>query len=238
MKRGVFLLVLDFVEDKKEIKIQKKGFRKKRHTRNENELKRYSLNINGRNVIVLELTEGDLHNEDVLKLLRIYKGRVLTSIEKQINSILKEYTFNPKEYYQRALLSSLINQMKSVNKGWRTVSLKLEEFYPHKELYELVKISKRVNIITIENALTDKFAKECYYEYGAIITFRECDSFKYDVYLNLDEIDSNGRLMINAGGRDCLLYSDMKYFEDCTEYQKLNQFNIDHNIICSAFSDQ
>lgn len=238
MKRGVFLLILNFVDDNDTKKKQKKLFSKKKLSNSKSEFKRYSLNVNGKNAIVLDLTEKDLHNDDILMLLKIYKGRVLVSTEYQNNSILNDYIFNPREYYQRALLSSLINQMKTVNKEWKTVCLKIESFNSSTELYELVKISKRVNIITNQNALTDSFTKACYYEYGAVITFKDITTDKFDVFLNLDEIDDRGRLMINAGSKEYLLYSAMKYFEFCSEYQKLSQYNIEHNIICSAFSGQ
>lgn len=232
------MLVLDFIEDKEEIKVRKTGFRKRKFSNREKELKRYSINVNGRNVVVLELTEGDLYNEDVLSLLKIYKGRVLAPIENQSNNLLLDYTFNPKEYYQRAILSSLIKQIKTINREWRTVNIEVEDFFLCNELYELVKITKRVNIKTSQNALTDKFTKLCYYEYGSVITFKDSLSEKYDVVLRLDEVDEKGKLMINAGGKECLLYSDGKYFESSTEYQKLYHFNIEHNIICSAFSDK
>jgi hypothetical protein len=85
MKRGVFLLILNFVDDNDTKKKQKKLFSKKKLSNSKSEFKRYSLNVNGKNVIVLDLTEKDLHNDDILMLLKIYKGRVLVSTEYQNN---------------------------------------------------------------------------------------------------------------------------------------------------------
>ena len=87
--------------------------------------------------------------------------------------------------------------------------------------------------------LTEKFANECYYKYGAVINFKNDETlYVYDVYLNLDEIDDLGKLMINVKGKECLLYPDSTYFSTCEEYQKLQPFNIEHNIVCSVFSDK
>lgn len=236
MKRGVFMLILKFNEERERFKKSEKRFYKK--VKN-NEYKRYSLNINGKAAIVLELTEKDLQCEDVLTLLKIYKGRVLVSSAYADEEILKEYLFNPRDYYQRALLSSLVNQMKTVNKDWKNVSVKIDDFTPFKEFYELVRISKTVTIITNSNVFTYKFLKECYYEYGAIVTVKKDVSTEMsDVFLDLNEIDNNGKLMINVKGKEFLLYPDTRYFDNYVEYQKLLPFQIEHNIICSAFSDK
>lgn len=233
------MLILDFVEERVvEDRPQRKIFRK-RDKENNKELKRYSVNVNGRNVTILEITKKDLKKDDVLTLLKIYKGRVLVPDKFSEKENLKEYLFSPKEYYRRALLSSLINQIKTVNKEWKSVTIKTEVFKPFKELYELVRISKSVIIQTEANSYTGKFINDCYYEYGAIVPIKkEITSTKNDVYLNLDEIDNKGKLMINARGKDFLLYPDIRYFEICSEYQKLSQYNIEHNLICSAFSDK
>lgn len=239
MKRGVFMLVLDFVDEREDIKRLKKRFYRKKEFKRADDLKRYSVNVNGKTVIVLELTEKDLQSVDVLTLLKIYRGRVLVTSKYVNNECLREYIFSSKEYYQRALLSSLINQIKTVNKDWMNICIKIEDFLPFKELYKLVKITKKVTIITADSVLTDKFIKECYYEYGSIVSLKnEKTSQTSDVFLNLDEIDNNGRLMINVRGREYLLYSDTSYFESCLEYQKLSKYNIEHNIICSAFSNK
>ena len=239
MKRGVFMLVLDFVDERAvDEKSKRKIFRKKVRENNK-ELKRYSVNVNGKNVTILEITEKDLKKDDVLTLLKIYKGRVLVPDKFKEKENLKEYLYSPKEYYHRALLSSLINQIKTVNKEWKNVTVKTEVFKPFKEFYELVRISKSVIILTEANSYTEKFMDDCYYEYGAIVIIKkEITLTKNDVYLNLDKIDNKGKLMINAKGKDFLLYPDIKYFEVYSEYQKLSPYNIESNLICSAFSDK
>lgn len=236
MKRGVFLLILNFINEREEVK---KSFFKRRKTLNSDLLNRYSINVNGKNTIVLELTESDLLREDVLSLLKIYKGRVLVSEKYKNLEILKDYLYDSKEYYKRAVLSSLINQIKTVNKDWKNLCIKTDTFSPFKELYELVRISKIVSIVTGNNAMTEKFIKSCYYEYGTIVNIKEhIPRQNNEIFLNLNEIDNYGKLMINVKGKEFLLYPDTRYFDNSIEYQKLLPFNIEYNIICSAFSDK
>ena len=230
------MLVLDFIEKRDNIKNNKKIFCKKRNFEKANEIKRQSVNINGKNVIVLELSEKDLQNEEVLTLLKIYEGRVLVSEKYRGIEALEKYLYNPKMYYQRAVLSSFVNQIKTVNKGWKNISIKIDSFIPFSELYDIVKLSKSVTIITRANAYTERFLKECYYEYGAGMSLKNDTPMNNDVLIDLEKTDDKGKLMINVNGKDFLLYPDIRYFENCSEYQKLSQYNIEHNLICAAFS--
>ncbi len=233
------MLVLKFIDEREDVEKNKKHFFNKGRKIQNNKINRYSININGKNVLVLELREKDLLREDVLTLLKVYKDRVLVSEKYKNFEMLKEYIYSPKEYYQRALISSLVNQMKTVNKDWKNICIKTERFLPFKELYELVRISKKVTIIAENNSYTEKFSKDCYYEYGAIISVKKDDSkLRNDAYLDLDKVDDSGKLMINVNTKDFILYPDARYFEICPEYEKLLSFDIEHNIICAVFSNK
>ena len=239
MKRGVFLLILNFITDKENSVNVKKRFLKKKSSLHCKEINRYSINVNGKNVIVLELTEKDLMREEVITLLKIYKGRVLISQNFLYIEGLEEYLFNPVIFYQKALLSSLVNQIKTINKDWKRICVKVEEFAPFKEFYELVRISKTVTIITKNNVFTERFIRDCYNEYGAIVNVtKEISKQVADVYLDFNDIDNKGKLTLDIKGKAFLLYPDASYFDNCSEYQKLSQYNIEHNIICAAFSNK
>ena len=232
------MLILHFVDERERVDKPKRRFFRKNDFKN-SEIKRYSINVNGRNVIILEITEKDLKREDVITLLNIYKGRVLASEKLKENEGLKEYLYNPEEYYQRALLSSLINQIKTVNKEWQRIEIKTRSFTPFKELYELVRITKAATFITEANGYTEAFQNNCYYEYGAVVSIKEQNiSMQNVVYVDLNKVDNKVRLMINAKGKDFLLYPDARYFEKSSEYQKLAPYNIEYSLICSAFSDK
>lgn len=232
------MLLLNINGEEENQKFTKTKFKKKKSQKNTKEFKRYSINVNGKTVVVLDLPKDKIASVDVLPLLKIYKGRVLISNENKSCEELKEYLYNPKEYYQRAILSSLINQIKTVNKEWKNICIKVDRFTPFSEFFELVKISKKFNLITTNvNLQTQKFIKQCYYEYGAIIYVNKGNNIdNYAVFANLDEVDEKGKLMICVHGKNYLLYPDVSYFNDLEEYQKLREFNIEHNLICAAFS--
>ncbi len=231
------MLILNISEEREKVK-RRCLFCKKTIHKTPEPINRYSITVNGKTVLVLELTEKLLESEDVIKLLKVYKGRVLISEKDKSRDFIKAYLFNPKEYYQRAILSSLINQMKTVSKDWKNICIILDDFSPFKEFYEIVKISKRVNLVTKQNPNVIKFINNCYYEFGAVVTVKgECVS-QNDVCIDLDKVDDGGKLMLNVKGRDFILYPDSTYFEKSEEYQKLIPFEIAHNIICAAFSNK
>ncbi len=233
------MLILKICDEEEKTKKVKGIFRKKIIYESQEIIKRYSVDINGKDVVVLELSEHKLNSEDALMLLKIYKGRVLVSEEKKDLSVLQQYLFSPKEYYKRAILSSLINQIKCMNNEWKNICIKTELFSYFKELLEVVRISKKVILLTKANSETDRFLNDCYYEYGSVVTVKEeNDCIKYDVFLDLDEIDDKGRLMITVKDKNFLMYPDISYFESNVEYQKLLPFSINHNEICAAFSDK
>ena len=235
------MLILKFNNEYNEVENKKRArlFVPKSRKQKNDTLNRYSVIVNGKNISVLELTRKELKSDDVQMLLKIYKGRVLTSEKYKNDDELKEHLYSPKLYYQRALISSLVNQIKAANKEWKNICIKTDSFEPFKELYELVIITKRVSIITEESAYTRAFIKDCYYKYGAIVSVKgDASIIENDVFVNLNEIDNGGRVMINVNSKDFILYPDARYFESCDEYQKLLPFGLEYNIICSVFSEK
>lgn len=229
------MLILRFVE--KRAKEKRKRFFYRKRLNNNDTLNRYSIIVKGKSVSVLELNEAVLNNENVQMLLKMYKGRILVSESYKNYDELKDYLFNPKLYYQRALLSSLLNQIRRVNKEWENICVKTSEFFPFKELYKLVKITKKVTIIGESNCYTDKFLKDCYYQYGAIVYVRN-DNLDWEncVFVDLDSVDNCRKLTINAYSKSFTLFSDIRYFEESEEYQKLAPFDLYYDEICAAFS--
>ena len=93
-------------------------------------------------------------------------------------------------------------------------------------------------MLTHKSRLTEEFVNECYYELGAIVFIKQSCPSETDVFLDLEQIDTKGRLMVNAKGVEHILYPDATYFDDKEEYQKLAVFNINHKYKCAAFSDK
>ncbi len=229
------MLILKINEEREKNRRTKGIFRKK-IIYEKTDIKRYSININGKNVIVVELPADEIGSEDVLSLLKVYNGRVLVPPNYYLNEILKEYLFDPSEYYKRAILSSFKNQIRTVCKDWKNVCIKTNEFSPSNELFEIVKISKTMTLLTPESRLTEEFVNECYYKLGAIVFIKESCPLQADAFLDLELIDTKGRLMVSAKGREHILYPDATYFVENEEYKKLSMFNIEYSQICAAFS--
>lgn len=203
------------------------------------DFRRSSVKVNGKNVVVLEITERGMDCDDVRTLLKFYEGRVLLSEGNKDVQVPESVLFNPEKYYMRAILSSLVNQINTVNKEWKRIFIKIDDFEPFKEFYRIVKISKSLCLQTRRNSSTNNFVNTCYNEYGAVVKIREkFDTDSYDIFLNLEEIDKNGKLIIDVKGKPTLLYPDITYFENNSEYKKLSGFGVDYNTICAAFSDK
>lgn len=230
------MLVLKIDTEREAIKKRKGVFNKKTNNVVSSGVVRSTVNINGVNAVVMELPLSATKTEEFATLLNMYSGRLLCS-SNNCTVISADYLFSAKSYYQRALLSSLVNQAKIISADCNSVCVKIKDFFICNELYRLVKIFKNVTIITAVNALTNEFADKCYYEYGAKVKIKGNHTpLTGSVLINLDNADEKGRLIINACGKECLLYPDSTYFENNAEYNKLHGFDIEHNLICAAFS--
>ncbi|MGN1315615.1 MAG: hypothetical protein ACI4VW_00970 [Acutalibacteraceae bacterium] len=233
------MLILKITDEVHGNRRNRNFLRKKTVNENLYDFRRSSVRVNGKNVVVLEITESSMDCDDVQTLLKIYQGRILLSKGKEDVQVPESMLFNPNKYYMRAILSSLANQINTVNKEWKRIFIKIDDFEPFKEFYRIVKLSKSLCLQTQKNSSTNNFVNTCYNEYGAVVKIREeCNTDSYDVFLNLEEIDKSGKLIIDINGTPTLLYPDITYFENDSEYQKLACFGIDYNIICAAFSDK
>ena len=203
------------------------------------DFKRSSVKVNGKNAVVLEITERSIDCDEFRTLLKIYQGRVLLCDGDKRVGIPESVLFNPKKYFMRALLSTLANRINTVNKEWKRIIIKTDDFEPYKEFYPVVKISKSLCLQTKNTPLTKKFAHTCYNEYGAVVQISEdADKNLYDVFLDFEEIDKDGKLIIAVKGKPTLLYPDVTYFENNSEYEKIANLGIDYNTVCAAFSDK
>ncbi len=235
------MLVLKIVGEEKEHNKHGRFFKRKRKVELNCNIIRKNIAINGKLIMILEIPFSMMYDENVEKLLKIYKGRVLVGEKYSDLDFYNEYLFSAKKYYQRAILSSVVNQIKANSKEWKDIGIELGEFYICNEFYEIVRNFKSVTLITGRNIYLEKFIDDCYYEFGAIVAVkddREIYRDKYAVYLNLDDVDAKGKLIINVNGKPSLLYPDASYFSAKEEYSKLEEFEINSDLICAAFSGE
>lgn len=213
-------------------------FRKRKNNVNSEDFKRSSLKVMGTNVVVLETYSDKLECEDMERLIKAYEGRILLPENSNI-TLPEEVLFNPKRYYMRAVLSSLINQIRTVHGDWRRICIKIDEFEPFKELYKVVEISKSLCLLTKRNSGVNKFVDACYNEYGAVVSVKEnIEPSFWNVFLDLEKTDKRGRLIVEENGVPLVLYPDAAYFENKEEYRAVLNYGVEHKTVCAAFSDK
>lgn len=214
-----------------------KGKRKKQKQKNEL-IKRFSVNINTTCATVLELPCSELKNPDIEKLFKIYKGRILLSENAPKNTVPEEYLFNPKPYFNRALLSALSKQMIFLSKDNRSFCLKYPDFSPTVTMSEIVRYARSFTLITPKSTLAQQFKEECYETLGAIITVKEEEPNidKFDVFADFTKTDENAKLIMTVKGKDAVLYPDPEFFRCKNKIDMAFSYGINEKIACAAFA--
>ncbi len=214
-----------------------KTTRKRKRKKNEAVINRYSVNINTSNLTVIELPPSELNNPDVKKLININKGEILLSEDVLKNTIPEEYLFNPKTYFNKALLSSLSKQMLFLKENYQSVCIIYPDFEPQTSMLEIVRYARTFTLITKQTPLTEKFKEECFYNYGAIISVKETEPEinKYDIYADFNKTDENAKLMLYLRGLSTLLNADPDYFQYKSGLDVITSYGIDNKTACAAF---
>lgn len=215
----------------------KKTTKKRKRKKNEPVINRYSININTSNLTVIELPPSELNNPDVKKLINIHKGEILLSEISLKNAIPEEYLFNPKPYFNKALLSSLSKQMIFLKEKYQSVCIVYPDFEPHTSMLEIVRYARSFTLITKQNLLTENFKEDCFYNYGAIISVKETEPEinRYDIYADFNKTEDNAKLMLYLKGLPTLLNADPDYFQYKSELDVITSYGIDNKTAYAAF---
>lgn len=211
----------------------KKRFGKKNNTCTGYPL-RQSIKINNRPICVLNIREKDLENQQIQRLLNNYRGKVLVP-EKNKELFDGTLLFDSDYYFQRALISSLIKQLAYVDAEKRCVLIKVSSFGGCDELYELVRISKKVAFCTDDCEELKVLQSYCYENYGAVVVLKDfsCRD-EYGIVMDLDMIDKRGKLIIDFLGKNTLIYPDATFFYANDVAGKLISMGIDENTASAA----
>lgn len=217
------------------VKERKRFF--KRKLQPEQGIERSNFKYNEKIHNIVSVPENLLEADELLKLLKVFKGQVLVCDDERINEIAEPYRFNPLPYFKEALYSSLYNLILS-EKNIKSVCIKDDAFMCSKRLTEIVKVSKNIIIETEPNLETQRFCDECYYNYGAFVRItRFCTNKDKGVYFNTADIDNEGKSMVLIDGKEALIYPDPKYFNCDNKLKELLKYKIPIKTLCAGFSE-
>ena len=225
------LVIKDLFDD---FEIQNKKTKKFKRSRKpiQNNFIRYTDYINNKPFYVVEVGKNFLCSENMQRLLSAYKGWVLIN-ENVPKEPFCEYLFDAREYYLRALLSSLSNRVK-YEKEINSICIKNDYVLICDEVFEIIKNVRNVHFIVSKDLQTEKFQDECLKRYGTFIKIGECSCFnEFDIYIDLSQMTVDGKCEIILNGKMGLLYPDSSFFEANDTVKKLIAYGVDKKIACA-----
>ncbi len=222
------MLILKLNEEKKQKSL--KLFRKKRKNIIHNKC-----SFVCRSIIfnVVEISENDLFNQEIISLLNKYKGAVLDTRNKETNSFLSSYLYDYSFYLKRAVLSSFIDFVNASD--IRDIVIYDENFRFSEEYVRLAQICRRLVIYCNEDKEIIMFSKYCYNKFGLNI-FVNDESFINDkkIHINLNNLKKEKSVMLNNGDKIFKIVPDKKYFTENSFVKKLTDLGVSHNMACAA----
>lgn len=228
------MLIIEIKEEETE---NQKGFWFKRNKRKpKSTIERQSLKLGREIHTILKMPVCECENPEFKRLKNFYKGKILVPVNTEIQTALDGFLFDPKQYYKRALLSSL-NKILSENANkYGTVCISDSEFLITREYTNTAKIVKNLVLITQKNINTQKFADYCYFNLGSVPQIKECAVFyDWDIFLNFDRIFDDATVQIHFKDGKKILHPDSDYFVCDESFYNIISCGILVKTVCAAF---
>lgn len=188
--------------------------------------------INGKPFYIIECDKSFLKSEEMNKLLCAYKGKVFS----QTNEIAKEigeYLFNPRDYYIRALLSSML-RISEFQESFESLCIKCSNLCESEELYEIIKKIKYVSIVSEDTFEIKKIKKNSFILFGTFINvIPKIPPLDFDAFIDLNKITDDCRCEFLFKGKSLTLYTDNSYFEVNEQVNILLSHGIDKKTACA-----
>ena len=182
---------------------------------------------------VVELSESDLYNEEIISLLNKYKGAVLDTQNKEINDYLTSYLFNYSFYIKRAIVSSFIDFL--TTSDIRDVVIYDENFKFSEEYVRLAGICRRLVIFCDENKEIIVFSKYCYNKFGLNVFINDESFVKgKSIYINLNNVIRREPIMVCDGNNNLEITAASEYFVVNPSVKKLTDFGVSHDMACAV----
>ena len=220
------MLILNFTEENKHKSF---WFRPKK----EYQLDMTSFVCNKNIFYVVNLTENDLNEKEVISLLDKYKGFVLDTNDDKINKKISKYFFDGRLYYKRAFVSSLANKLKAFD----IVNLCVydDDFHFSSEWIEVAQKCKAVSVIGKSNIELEKFSDFCFMEYGLNVFVNE-QPFQDNstIYVDLNTLNRQKSLSFTYAKTTVELIADKKYFIINESVKKLVSLGVSRELACAA----
>lgn len=228
-KRGVFLLIIKLSHNGKE---NKKNFLK--YVKKES-VKRRNLYVNDSIHTIVECSEDFCKSKEFVRLLNIYKGKVLFPQNYGLKNICKEYLVDTKPYLKRAILSSLTKHICRDLCVGSTLCIIDDEFTFNKEYLELARKVRNLVIISEINLDAQKFMDYCYLNMGTYVRFKDTiRGVEWDFYVDLTGISDDGKVFVKYKDGEGILHPDSEYFIYGDEYKEFLSWGISPIDLCAA----
>lgn len=182
---------------------------------------------------VVELSESDLYNEEIISLLNKYKGAVLDTQNKEINDYLTSYLFNYSFYIKRAIISSFIDFL--ATSDVRDIVIYDECFRFSEEYVRLAEICRMLVIFCNENKEIIVFSKYCYNKFGLNVFINDESFVKgKSIHINLNNVIKREPIMVCDGNNNLEITAASEYFVVNPSVKKLTDFGVSYDMACAV----
>ncbi len=186
---------------------------------------------------IISLSREDLECDEMQRLLKINRGRVMESPDGEINEIIKEYLFDKKPYIKRSLLSS-VNKFIEQTGERLSVVISDENFMPCEEYFVLANLIKNFTLVSAGVPSVGAFAEKIYYDYGLKVSLkRNAEYSNYDIAFDFSWLKKDGELQVFYRGESEVVRPDNKYFEPDNDVLTLMEYGVSVKCACAVLRD-
>jgi hypothetical protein len=225
------MLILKIIEDEPLVR-KRKVFKKRREVK---PITRERVVLNGKLFYIAEIQRSQLSEESACRLFGAFKGRIVVADDFSA-SIDKSYLFQPYEYYQRAFISALIFKVEAEKTSDRNVFLRLKSFKKCDEIFELIRVSKKLVVCAESFYDFDEVCNFCFERYGAVVykadSSKDNESLCFNCDLSGCDIQMNATFYFK--GKRELLDIDRSYFKENSDVKFLENLGISREVAAAV----
>lgn len=218
------MIILKFTDN-----IISKNNKRKRKTER---VERASFIIDNKIFNIYTVPKSIINDRNIHRLINSNKGEIIAL--NSDSSIPKKFLYSPDNYFQRAIISTLIKLIKANKAEYKSVCVKTVDFNNADEFYELASVSKSLTLVTVANKNVEQFIKNCFVNYGMVVTRSDTVDKSYNIIINLDDIDDNAKLIGEFNGFSKLIYPNIEYFKVNESVEKLLNLGVPLPLACSV----